>query len=67
VVRPLASQWRAKVLRQNPRRDAAKRLAIAAAGPHLPAEFVDDPDVSEAWCMARWAWGWWMTHKREAA
>lgn len=64
VIRPLATSWRAKVFRSGRmRREPAKRLAIAAATKH--AAGIGTPithDVAEAWCLARYAWGWAQTH-----
>ena len=62
VLRPTAQQWRAKVLRANPDRASAKRLALRAAE---TVGWVGVPDhVAEAWCLARYAWGW-STSRRE--
>lgn len=61
LLRPLATTWRARVLRQGRlQREPAKRLAIAAATPHLPGPVTHD--AAEAWCLARYAWGWHMAH-----
>jgi hypothetical protein len=60
LAEPNASHWRAKVLRvAGLARKPAKERAIAAATLHakgLPAEV--GPDLAEAWCLARWCWGW---------
>jgi hypothetical protein len=62
VAQPLAVSWRAKVLRiGRVTRAVAKAKAIDAAQKHaigMPPEFRESPDVSEAWCLARWCWGW---------
>jgi len=61
ILRPLATTWRARVLRRaRMGRKEAKRAAIAACVAHssgLPAGVSALPDVAEAWCMARYAWG----------
>lgn len=56
VVRPSPAAWRGKVLRRPQLlRAAAKRAAREAATPYLgPAT----DDECEAWCMARYAFGW---------
>jgi hypothetical protein len=62
IVRPLATTWRAAVFRRSRMsRAAAKRMALEAARLHavdLPPELAASPDVSEAWAIARYAWGW---------
>lgn len=62
LVRPLATTWRAKVLgKSRLERDVAKRLAIAAAAAPLARFGLDQDakgDVSEAFCLARFCWGW---------
>lgn len=62
VMRPLATTWRAKVLRQGRlTREAAKEAALVLCHRHaigMPAELAWLVDVAEAWCMARYAWGW---------
>lgn len=65
LLEPLATTWRGKVLRR-PRmgREQAKEAAMQAAGRYaigLPASYPDH--VAEAWCMARFSWGWAATHK----
>jgi hypothetical protein len=63
LLRPLATSWRAKVFRNGRlSREAAKRVAIAAATPYLPAVHPVTHDRAEAWAMARYAWGWARTH-----
>lgn len=61
ILRPLATTWRARVLRRGRvSRSEAKGLAIAACRAHaigLAPELASKPDVAEAWCMARYAWG----------
>jgi hypothetical protein len=59
--RPLATTWRGKVFgRSRLSREVAKRFAIAAAARDLARFGITDTkgDTSEAWCMARYAWGW---------
>ncbi len=60
LLEPLATAWRAKVLRRaGMRREVAKAVAIEAAKRNaigLPDDFPDH--VAEAWCLARYAWGW---------
>lgn len=64
ILRPLATTWRAKIFRQGRlQREPAKRLAIAAALPYVPGTVTHD--VAEAWCLARYAWGWAMAHPTE--
>jgi hypothetical protein len=64
LLRPLATSWRAKVLRGGRlQRHPAKQLAIAAASPYVPGTVTHD--VAEAWCLARYAWGWAMAHPAE--
>jgi hypothetical protein len=68
VTRPLATSWRAKVLRCGRlRREPAKRLAIAAATPWLAAFGMTEisHDVAEAWCMARFCTFWAANHPSE--
>lgn len=56
VVRPTAAQWRPKVLRASPGRVEAKALALRAAASCGLVGVSDH--VAEAWCLARYAWGW---------
>lgn len=64
LLRPLATTWRAKVLRNGRlQREPAKRLAIAAATPYLPGPVTHD--AAEAWLLARYAWGWAMAHPEQ--
>lgn len=70
ILRPLATSWRAKVLRDGRlQREPAKRLAIAAATPHLVAAGWTDvtADIAEAWCMARYACFWALSHPAEVS
>lgn len=68
VVQALAVTWRAKVLRiGRVTREVAKAKAIDAAQKHavgLAPELAALPDVAEAWCLARYAWGWARAHAR---
>jgi hypothetical protein len=68
LVRPLATTWRAAVLRRaRLGRTAAKRVALEAVRLHargMPEEFAGLPDVAEAWCLARFAWGWAAKHEK---
>ncbi len=57
VTQPLAVHWRAKVLRRsNLRRAEAKAAAVRVASPYLPEGA--SVDACEAFCIARWCWGW---------
>jgi hypothetical protein len=60
VTRPLAGAWRAKVFRRTAmRRDAAKRMAVETANRHAVGLGADPShDLAEAWCLARYCWGW---------
>lgn len=64
LLQPLATSWRAKVLRRpRMRRELAKETAMEAAKLHargLPDEYEDH--TAEAWLIARFAWGWARTH-----
>lgn len=64
LLQPLATAWRAKVLRRSRmRRELAKDTAMSVAREHargLPAEYEDH--TAEAWLIARYAWGWARTH-----
>ncbi|MEO0603266.1 MAG: hypothetical protein AAF211_17640 [Myxococcota bacterium] len=65
LIRPFASEWRAKVLRRaRIRRALAKRMAVALCLRHsgLRHEVASRHDVAEAWLMARYAWGWRRAH-----
>lgn len=71
VIRPLATTWRAKVFRDGRlSRDAAKRLALAAATPRLhafdPAAAISH-DVAEGWCLARFGTFWLRAHPARVA
>jgi len=82
MLRPLASTWRAKVLRAGRiKRDPAKKLAVHAAMPYL-REFADKEecpppwlpthtaqvshDLAEAFLIARFAWGWRCAHPEKS-
>lgn len=64
LLEPLATTWRAKVLRRpRLRREEAKKLALDMARLHargLPETYEDH--TAEAWLIARYAWGWARTH-----
>ena len=65
LIRPFASEWRAKVLRRaRLGRALAKQLAVAACIRHsgLPHAEATRHDIAEAWLMARYAWGWQRAH-----
>jgi len=59
ILRPTAAEWRAKVLHVGRvRRAPAKALALRAAALHARGLPWLDDHVAEAWCLARFAWGW---------
>lgn len=64
VLRPLAAQWRAKVLRSaRLGRTDAKAAADRAARLGTGTDVLTGHS-SEAWCLARYAWGWSMRGER---
>ncbi len=64
VLRPLATTWRAKVLRAaRLGRADAKAAADRAAAIGTGAGELSGHS-SEAWCLARYAWGWSMRGER---
>jgi hypothetical protein len=59
LAEPNASHWRAKVLRvAGLARVPAKERAIRAATLHSNLPQPIGADLAEAWCLARWVWGW---------